>query len=100
MPVHKVAAKDAAGLKKAAGMKKKAALKRWPRPTSALLRQKKLAGQQLAGRKSTMTKEMGGIKKVAQPEQGRDRSQRQRIVHEEGSSSVQRPRCQRRSWEQ
>ncbi len=31
---------------------------------SALLRQKKLAGQQLAGRKSTMTKEIGGVKQA------------------------------------
>ena len=64
-PAHKVAAKDAAGLKSAAGIKKKAALKSMAPTHSALLRQKKLAGQQLAGRKSTMTKEMGGVKKAA-----------------------------------
>ena len=50
MPVHKVAAKDAAGLKKAAGMKKKAALKAMAPARRALLRQKGLAGKELGGR--------------------------------------------------
>ena len=66
VPVHKVAAKDAAGLKKAVGMKQKASLKAMTPARSALVRQKKLAGHGLAGPKSTMGKDIGGIKKAAQ----------------------------------
>ena len=46
--MHKVAAKDAAGLKKAVGMKQKAALKAMKPARSALVRQKRLAGKGLS----------------------------------------------------
>ena len=66
-----------AGLKKAAGLKKKSGLEAMAPAHSALLRQKKLAGHDLTGGKSTITKDMRGIKKAGAAEQGG-------IVHEEG----------------
>ena len=49
VPARKVAAKDAAGLKKAIGFKTKAALKAMAPARSALVRQKGLAGKNLEG---------------------------------------------------
>jgi hypothetical protein len=49
-----------------AGLKKKSALKKLMPAHSALLRQKKLAGQTLSGGKSTITKDLRGTKKLAQ----------------------------------
>jgi hypothetical protein len=66
LPAHKLAAKDAAGLKKAAGLKSKAALKATAPSHSALVRQKKLAGHKLAGGRSTIGKDMSGLKKAHQ----------------------------------
>ena len=62
-PVHKVAAKEAAGLKKAASLQKKATLKALAPAHSALLREKKLAGRDLAGLKSRVGKDLSGLKK-------------------------------------
>ncbi len=65
LPAQNLAVKDAAALKKAMGLKKKAALKATAPSRSALVRQKNLLGQDLATGKSTIGKDMSGIKQVA-----------------------------------
>jgi hypothetical protein len=65
LPANNLAVKDAAALKKAMGLKKMAALKATAPSRSALVRQKKLLSENLTAGRSTIGKDMTGIKSVA-----------------------------------
>ncbi len=79
-PAHKMAAKDAAGLKSGAGVKKKAVLKSMAPTHSALLRQKGLADKKLGVKR-------GDLKKAGRLDEGQERNE-----GDGGGRSCPRPR--------